>query len=254
MLTLISNIVLFRDQSGTEFHPRINTLDTTSFNALEGWEKDTLSRLYYDYFYHRQEEFWRGKAMIKLPVLKKVSNMLICGEDLGMIPDCVPEVMEELCLLGLRIQRMPKEPNREFGIPLEYNYLTVCTTSSHDMSTLRGWWEEDAARTVRYYHAILGHESEPPATCEPPVCEEIIRQHLESPSMWAIFPIQDILAMSEELRRPGDPREEQINNPADPFNQWGFRLHVSLRELTAKTAFTMKIRRMVCDSGRNGPY
>jgi 4-alpha-glucanotransferase len=254
LLTLISNIVLFRDPSGKKFHPRINALDTASFDALDGWEKDVLTRLYYDYFYHRQEPFWREQGMVKLPVLKKVSNMLICGEDLGMIPDCVPEAMEELCLLGLRIQRMPKEPNREFGIPAEYNYLTVCTTSSHDMSTLRGWWEEDSARAERYYHTVLGHKDEPPSSCEPAVCEEIIRQHLESPSMWAIFPIQDVLAMGKELQRPGDPREEQINNPADPFNQWGFRVHISLEDLMGKTGFNERLRQMVRDSGRISPY
>ncbi|MBA4419011.1 MAG: 4-alpha-glucanotransferase [Syntrophus sp. (in: bacteria)] len=254
LFTLIADIVLFRDPVKDGFHPRINMLDTASFNALEGWMKETLHHLYNEYFYNRQETFWRKQAMVKLPVLKKVSNMLICGEDLGMIPDCVPKVMEDLCLLGLRIQRMPKEPGREFGYPREYKYLTVCTTSSHDMSTIRGWWEEDRARTERFFHTILGRNNEPPVECEPTICEEIITQHLESPSMWAVFPIQDILAMSSRLRRPGDPQEEQINNPADPFNKWGFRLHISLEQLLSEREFSGKLRQMVWDSGRSRPY
>lgn len=35
------------------------------------------------------------------------------------------QVMEELGLIGLRIQRMPNEPDLEFGIPSQYSYMTV---------------------------------------------------------------------------------------------------------------------------------
>jgi 4-alpha-glucanotransferase len=252
--TLISNMIFFKDPIQNGFHPRINMSDTASFACLEGWMREKLFSLYNDYFYHRQEDLWREHAMVKLPALKKASNMLICGEDLGMIPDCVPVAMEELCLLGLRIQRMPREPDREFGYPWEYPYLTVSTTSSHDMSTMRAWWEEDRARTERYFKNVLGHEGEAPLTCEPAIGEEIIRQHLESPSMWAIFPIQDILAISENLRRPGNPRDEQINDPAVMFHLWRFRLHLSVQQLLDGKDFSSKLRKLMEESGRNTPY
>ena len=229
-------------------------LDTASFACLDSWMKEKLTRLYYDYFYHRQEEFWRQQGMVKLPVLKKVSPMLVCGEDLGMIPQCVPEVMEELCILGLRVQRMPTEQGKEFGHPSEYPYLTVATTSSHDMSTLRGWWEEDRDRIIRYYRTVLGHEGDPPLSLDPDLCEEIVVSHMESPSMWAIFPIQDILAMSGDLRRPGNPREEQINDPGDPHNLWRFRVHLSVEELAKNEGFSARLRKMADDSGRRSPY
>ncbi|HEY3276360.1 MAG TPA: 4-alpha-glucanotransferase [Syntrophorhabdaceae bacterium] len=254
LFTLIMNVLFLKDPEGPALHPRINIRDSASFACLEGWMRESLYRLYNDYFYHRQEEFWRDSAMIKLPVLKKVSNMLVCGEDLGMIPDCVPGVMEELCLLGLQIQRMPKESDREFGYPWDYSYLTVCSTSSHDMSTLRGWWEEDKERTKRFYHKVLGREGEPPLTCEAPVAREIIRQHLESPSMWAVFPLQDILAMSADLRRPGAPQDEQINMPSDPHHLWNFRLHLSVEKLREEHEFNENILKMVRDAGRLGPY
>jgi len=252
--TLISDVILFKDPLGKGYHPRINMADTASFACLEGWMREKLASLYNDYFYHRQENFWREQAMVKLPVLKRVSNMLVCGEDLGMIPDCVPGVMEELCLLGLRIQRMPREPDREFGYPWEYSYLTVASTSSHDMSTIRGWWEEDPARTKRFYNTVLGREGEAPPACEPAICGDIVRQHLESPSMWAVFPIQDILGMSGDLRRPGDPREEQVNDPADMFHLWKFRLHLTTEQLLNEKDFSSRLRRMVEESGRNDPY
>jgi 4-alpha-glucanotransferase len=247
---LLSNIILLKDKHGTGFHPRINMMDTPSFACLEEWMKEKLKNLYYDYFYNRQNDFWRQQGMIKLPLLKQSSDMLICGEDLGMIPDCVPLVMEELSILGLRIQRMPKETNLEFSITENYPYLTVCTTSSHDMSTIRGWWEEDSTRTKRYYNKILGHEGTPPASCTPEICKEIITQHIKSPSMWAIFPIQDILSMSKKLERKGDPKEEQINDPANPNHLWKFRLHINIEELIKNKEFSDGIKEILKQSMR----
>jgi len=254
LLKVIENIILFRDPERDGFHPRINMMKTGSFRCLEGWLQERLSALYYDYFYRRQDEFWRSQGMIKLPVLQGVSNMLICGEDLGMIPACVPDVMDELSILGLRIQRMPQEAGREFGCPHTYGYLTVCTTSSHDMSTLRAWWEEDRARTQRYYNAVLGHYGEAPKTCEPWICQDIIVRHLESPAMWAIFPLQDLLGMSGELRRPGDPRAEQINDPANPRHYWKFRLHLPLEKILANKGFSAQVMNMVAATGRLNAY
>jgi len=251
---LISNVILFRDSEQAGFHPRINCMDTPSFDCLDTWMKEKLIHLYNDYFYRRQDGFWRGQAMTKLPVLKSASDMLICGEDLGMIPECVAPVMEELCILGLRIQRMPKETGVEFGKPASYPYMTVCTTSSHDMSTIRGWWGEDYARTQRYWKTILKKKGDAPSACESAIAEEILGQHLDSPSMWAVFPVQDILAMSETLRRPGDPREEQINDPANPHHYWKFRLHLQLEKLVADKDFSGKVMKMVADSGRCATY
>lgn len=78
--------------------------------------------------------------------------MLVCGEDLGMVPDCVPWVMNQLQILSLEIQRMPKSPAHEFGQVHEYPFQSVCTIGTHDMSTFRGWWEEDKELTERFYH------------------------------------------------------------------------------------------------------
>ncbi len=250
LFKLLSNFILFKDEMGRGFHFRINMMHTSSFKYLERWQQDRLIALYNDYFYHRQDELWRNSAMKKLPMLKEASNMLICGEDLGMIPDCVQPVMEELCLLGLRIQRMPKETGREFGCPWEYQYLTVCTTSSHDMSTLRGWWEEERERAARFYNHILKKQGPPPEECTSDIVRDIILQHLESPSMLAVFPIQDLLSMSDTLRRRGDPHDEQINNPADPYHRWRYRMHITIEDLLKDKDFSEMLLSMATRSGR----
>lgn len=252
--SLVANILFFRDPSRPGFHPRMNMMDTCSFACLDEWMRERLVTIYHDYFWTRQNDFWKDEAMKKLPVLRSASDMLICGEDLGMVPYCVKPVMEELSLLGMRVQSMPHESGREFGIPAEYEYLTVCTTSTHDMATIRGWWEEDQARSQRYYNTILKHPGAAPLECTPGICSEILAQHLASPSMWAVFPLQDILAASKDLRRPGNPRDERINDPANPHHYWKFRIHVDLEKLIERKDFNSGVKKMLTASGRVGAY
>lgn len=251
---LAANIIFFMDPHRPGYHPRMNLTDTCSFACLDEWMQEKLVTISHDYFWNRQDDFWRDEGLRKLPIIKSASDMLICGEDLGMVPHCVKPVMEELSLLGLRVQRMPHEMGREFGFPLSYEYLTVCTTSTHDMSTMRGWWGEDPARSQRFYNTVLNHPGDAPSECTPDICAEILAQHLLSPSMWAVFPIQDVLAMSKELRRPGDPQNERINDPANPHHYWKFRLHINMEKLIERKDFGASVYKLLTATGRVGEY
>ena len=175
--------------------------------------------------------------------------MLICGEDLGMVPDSVPEVMKQLGILSLEIQRMPKDPKREFFHPNDAPYLSVVTPSTHDMSTIRGWWEEDHAKTQQFYNNMLGHYGAAPFYCEPHINKEIILQHLYSPAMWSIFQLQDIMGSSESLRR-NNPNDERINIPAHPRHYWKYRMHITLEDLIKETSFNSALKKDITDSGR----
>ncbi|HVV00451.1 MAG TPA: 4-alpha-glucanotransferase, partial [Verrucomicrobiae bacterium] len=194
--------------------------------------------------------FWMREAMQKLPALKRETNMLICGEDLGLVPACVPEVMKQLGLLSLEIQRMPKEPARDFSRPSEAPYLSVVTPSTHDMSTIRGWWEEDAGVTQRFYNNEFGESGAAPPHCEPWINERIIARHIASPAMWSIFQLQDLLGMDETLRRP-NPGEERINVPANPKHYWRYRMHLNLEELAHANVFNSRLRKMLQENGRS---
>jgi len=232
------------------WHPRINGRDTECFKNLNNWQRWTYSELYDDFFYRRHNEFWKRQALRKLPELLGSTGMLACGEDLGMIPACVPEVMDSQRILSLEIQRMPKDPAQTFAIPSEYPYMSVCTTSTHDMSPLRAWWEEeDRALIQRYYNEVLGRGGEAPEECTPEICEQIIAQHLASPAMFTILPLQDWLGMSAELRF-ADPAEERINVPAICPYYWRYRMHLTLERLLSLKDFNEKVKGMVAASGR----
>ncbi|WBA40973.1 4-alpha-glucanotransferase [Hymenobacter canadensis] len=249
----LANEVLFvpDDLRADFYHPRITVDKSVSFKELNGEDQHRMREIYNDFFFQRHEEFWREQGLRKLPPVRYATNMLICGEDLGMVPASVPGVMRALGMLGLNIQRMPSDPKVEFGHPDAAPYLSVVSPGSHDMSTVRGWWEEDHVKTQRFFETILGHWGEQaPYHCEPWVAREITVQHLHSPAMWAIFPLQDLLAMSPDLRR-ANPDDEQINVPANPTHFWKYRLHLPLEKLTQEADFNREVQALVQRSGRN---
>lgn len=248
---LISDVLLLEPE-GTEegqFHVRFAIDQTASFRHLDPATQGRLRELYIDYFFRRQDQFWKREAMKKLPALKHVTNLLVCGEDLGLVPACVPDVMRQLGLLSLEIQRMPKDPGRQFFHPKDAPYLSVVTPSTHDMSTVRGWWEEDPALTQRFYNQELGHAGTAPPTCDPGLSREIVLQHLASPAMWSIFQLQDLLGTDPGLHHP-KPAEERINIPANPGHYWRYRLHLPLEQLLRAEPFNTALREAIHDSGR----
>jgi 4-alpha-glucanotransferase len=250
LFDLISNVLLFEvPGSAHEFHFRFAMEKTPSFAALDPITQGRLRERYVDYFFRRQETFWRQEALQKLPTLKRVTNMLICGEDLGLVPDCVPGVMRDLGLLSLEIQRMPKTPTRLFSRPSEAPYLSVVTPSTHDMSTIRGWWAEDPALTQRFFNEELHQPGPAPAECDGKWNEAVVRQHLASPAMWSIFQLQDLLGLDETLRR-ADVESERINIPAIPKHYWRYRMHLSLETLNREESFNQKLRELVQQHGR----
>lgn len=244
----ISNVIFFQEDDA-KFHFRFNMQLTSSFRALPENERGILYELYVDYFFRRQDDHWKDEALHKLPELKRATRMLICGEDLGLVPGCVPEVMQQLGILSLEIQRMPKNQGSLFAHPNQAPYLSVITPATHDMSTIRGWWEEDRVKTQNFFNQILGQWGEAPYFCEAWINKSILLQHLFSPAMWCVFQIQDLLGIDDRLRRE-NPQEERINVPANPKHYWRYRLHLSLEELLRQKTFTAEIETYVQQSGR----
>ena len=232
-----------------KFHPRISMHSTAGFRDLPEATRRLLDKIYIDYFYHRHTQFWKQQAMTKLPALISATNMLVCGEDLGMVPDSVPDVMNALEILSLEIQRMPKKVNTEFAMPADAPYRSVCTTSTHDMNPIRAWWEEDAILTQRFYNRALGMQGTAPETCEQWIAEKIIEQHLQSQAMWIILPWQDWMALDTSLCHE-HPNAERINVPSNPRNFWCYRMHMTLEQLLKEDDFNARIKEMITESGR----
>lgn len=251
LMTLIDDVLFIEDpvQKGL-YHPRISAQSSYQFRYLHDHQKWCFNRLYDDFFYRRNTEFWREKAMMKLPPLLDATAMLACGEDLGMIPDCVPSVMNQLKILSLEIQRMPKDPSTEFGNTWQYPYYSVCTTSTHDMEGIRAWWEDDRDRAQRYFNQVLQEPGGAPGEAEAWVCSRILNVTLSSPSMLCILPLQDWLASDAVIRRD-DYNAERINIPANSRHYWRYRMHLTAEKLMREEAFNDTVRSMIIESGRN---
>ena len=244
LYALCNEVLFVRDRvNHNRFHPRITAQYSYSYRYLDDNVKSAFNRLYDDFFYRRHNYFWREQAMKKLPELISSTSMLVCGEDLGMVPNCVPSVMNELQILSLEIQRMPKDPNVSFSDLNSLPYLSVATTSTHDMSPIRLWWTENEEITQKYFNEILHREGEAPAECSPELCRQIVQKHLDSSAMWVILPWQDWMSVSEKLSRK-NAAEERINVPANPEHYWRYRMHISLDDLLKEEKFNAEIGEM----------
>ncbi len=255
LMDIVCEVLFLPDPDGSGYHPRIGAQDTHIFKTLTNSDRDAFNRLHDDFFYVRHNAFWAQKAMEKLPVIVNASqgtgehSMLPCAEDLGMVPASVKGVLDELHVLSLEIQRMPKEYGVRFG-NLQHNpYRSVATIATHDMPPFRLWWHENREQTQAFWAEVLGGEGEAPADATPEVCEQVVKMHLDSPSMLCLNALQDYLAIDGTLRRERY-EEEQINVPANPFHYWQYRMHLNIEDLSGATAFNEKLRGLVASSGR----
>ncbi|KAL7718127.1 4-alpha-glucanotransferase [Entamoeba marina] len=249
---LLQNVCLMRSEDPNMFYPRIDIEKTySSFAELDFWVQEGLRKMYRDYFYKRHEGLWEYTARRRLPAMAKASDMLVCGEDLGMVPDCVVRVMNDMKINCLRVQRLTDNPDTVFYHPADYQYLTVCAPSGHDMSTIRGWWEEDRGKTQFFWNNLLGRGGAAPFTCPPEVVKTIFDMHLYSPAMLACFPLQDILSLKQRYIEGRDPKIEQINDPSNPIHYWRYRCHVDMDDIMADNDLNSEVRNAVYDSGRH---
>lgn len=250
LYALISDVLFVRDHTNPGvFHPRISAQLDFIYESLYDNDKAAFNRLYNDYFYRRNNQFWYQEAMKKLLKLVQATRMLVCAEDLGMVPDCVPWVMDELKILSLELQSMPKDPSVKFGYLSRNPYRSVCTISSHDMPTLRMWWDENIQRTQEYYNTMLYRQGPAPHPLPGWLASDIISRHLTSPSMLCILSIQDWLATDEALRLPSADAE-RINIPANPKHYWRYRMHLNIEDLAVDKRFVQNITEMISQSGR----
>ncbi|MDO4511549.1 MAG: 4-alpha-glucanotransferase [Bacteroidales bacterium] len=249
LMSLVSNVLFLRDRKNPNlYHPRISVQHDFIYEALWQGDKEAFNRLYNDYFYRRNND-WYSEAMKKLPRLVEATRMLVCAEDLGMVPDCVPWVIDQLRILSLEIQSMPKDVKVKFGVLQSNPYRSVSTISTHDMPTLRQWWDEDYTLTQEYFNAVLWKQGPAPHPLPGDVAEQVVVNHLNSPSMLCLLSLQDWLSIDENFRL-ADADAERINIPANPRHYWRYRMHMTISQLKANKTFNDKLTNLIANSGR----
>jgi 4-alpha-glucanotransferase len=247
-------ISMWRDRALFEFEPEAfvttwNFRSTTCWPTLSEAERGTLEEQF-RIKRAQAEGLWASTGKKLLGALVAAVPMLPCAEDLGSVPDCVPSVLEELGILGLRVLRWTRrwQENGQPQIPVtEYPEASIACPSVHDSSSLREWWEEEADREGlwRFAALALGRDLGP---CQERLGTEQVEALLElvarSASRFAVFPVQDLLAMSEKMR-PVDPKTERINVPGTVgIANWSYRMPFTIDDILAEKKLLTRVRRV----------
>lgn len=232
------------------YAPRYDVEHAAPFAQLTDEQQEVMRTLCHDYFYRANEELWRKTGMKRLSLLKSLTTMQLCAEDLGMVPQCVYPVLEELEILKLYVERMPKSAGIEFEAAPYFSVDSVATTSTHDCEPLRLWWQQDEARSRRYYDLFLTEYGVPyDAILSPALAEIIIHRHLESASLLCILPMQDWLALDPTHCATVAPESERINDPGNPDQVWSYSMPITVEELPDK--WMAQVSQMVIRSNRS---
>lgn len=164
--------------------------------------------------------------------------MIPCGEDLGVGIACVPETMLKHDILGLRVVRWSRkwsEENQPYVDFEDYTPLSVTTTSVHDSSTIRQWWEDELpkedAEEICSVRALVDEENQY-SEFTPEIAKQLLINCGKAASKWYINPLQDYLYTNKKYWLE-NAEDERINVPGsvNEFN-WTYRIPASIEELT----------------------
>lgn len=224
------NRVLLECEPDT-FVPTWSYWDTTAFPTLSHVEKNALEAL----FAHTRSEaefLWEKNGKELIAMMTSATKMLPCAEDLGAVPACVPKVLFELGVLGLRIVRWARNWSQA-GEPYiklsDYPYLSVCTPSCHDTSTLREWWNTEAGKYE--FWNFLGGKGNCPEQYTSETAAFVLGELAKGNSRILMLQLQDALALSPKYYNV-KAEDERINVPGS-WNHinWTYRMRVTIEEL-----------------------
>ncbi len=212
--------------------------DCSRFRALNDDERAGVARLARDLM-EESTAAWEAQARKLLGFMQDTTGMLACAEDLGAIPDCVPDVLSDLGILGLRIPRWTRrwtEGGQPYISPADYPPLTVCAPSVHDTSTLREWWLSETDRDA--FWRTLGLDATAPSDYTPETARAILGALFEGSSRICVVQLQDLFALVAGMTMD-EPEAERVNVPGtlSDFN-WGYRANHTIEELLANDELT----------------
>jgi len=234
-----SNRIFFEHEKD-QFFPVWYYRDSRAYASLSEDEKERLEALL-EKRHTDSEEIWEAEGRRLLSVLIASSPMLPCAEDLGAVPACVPKVLAQLKILGLRVVRWHREWGKE-GEPYvpfeEYPELSVCTPAVHDSSCLREWWDREADQHL--FSSFIGVPSLP-KVYNPGTARIVLNRIAAAASRFRVFQIQDLLHLSSHWYA-ADPASERINVPGttNEFN-WTYRLPATIAELMKDTGLISSV-------------
>ena len=253
--------------SKNKFIPLWTYNQSTSWASLNDTEKESLEELFAQ-LAKKNVNLWKKQADEIFDAITNGLKMIPCGEDLGVGISCVPQTMKKHKILGLRVVRWCRKWGED-GQPYisfkDYEPLSVTTTSVHDSSTIREWWnteKESVTAFIKENAGAFGIQSEIAGTLfekeageieqsiqelartefTPEIAQIILKTSATSASQWFIPPLQDFLYMEKNLWLD-KANDERINIPGTvtTFN-WTYRMPCAIEELSGNKELINKIK------------
>lgn len=86
---------------------------------------------------------YRDEELLAILALESVrANALVIGEDLGTVPDWVRDRLEAAGVLSYRVLYFERTHSGAWKAPAQYPAQSLAVVTTHDLATLRGYWEE----------------------------------------------------------------------------------------------------------------
>lgn len=244
-----SNITLL-EVAKNKYIPLWTYSHSTSWQSLNDSEKEKLEELFAG-VNSKNEKLWKKQADEIFTAITSDIKMIPCGEDLGVGIECVPKTMTQHKILGLRVIRWCREWSKEGQpyVPFEdYTPLSVTTTSVHDSTTIRSWWEGEKASAISNQSSekmsVRDMVEDGEEDFTPEIAEQLLLEGAKSASMWYVNPLQDYLYMNKKywLENADD---ERINVPGSVNNfNWTYRIPCSVEDLNKDKNLQNKIQKI----------
>lgn len=179
-----------------------------------------------------------------LEILASFTNMLPIGEDLGLSPPFLHSSLNKYGIPGTKVFRWQKEwTHGEAFIPYQdYEPISMTSVSTHDLDTVRLWWQ-NRPKEAKAYAAFKGWAFQ--EDLSPDHQLEILHDNHHSGSLFHINLLQEYLALIPELTWE-NPEDERINYPGTLKTcNWKYRYKYPLEILTSHATFNDRMKQVL---------
>lgn len=222
--------------------------NSTAWKTLSGEEQEKLRKLFEE-IEVKENKLWEKQATTTLSAIVHASDMIPCAEDLGVNLPVMPEVLKKLDILSLKVIRWTRQwekPGQPYIPFTDYPELSVATTSVHDSSTLRQWWNQEKDSVWAFINSVeCENKPDGNSAFTPEIAEFILRSLASCKSALLINPLQDYLFLEHSFYLENED-DERINIPGsvNTFN-WTYRIPVTIEEMSGNKGLLNKIKTIV---------
>ena len=197
----------------------------------------------------------QGEEILRV-IIEASGETTVVAEDLGVVPEYVPDTLNKLGIPGFRIPMLFRESNGSLSDPRKYPRLSLAQPATHDHPPLAAAWAEcweniDAGKNVEQNQHELRRimqfaemkDGEPFRAYTDELHQHYANRVLAGNSWLVVFQITDVFAMTARFNTPGSVAS----------SNWSYRLPKTVKELDHDPGLRTKAEkfsRLAVETGR----